>query len=441
VEKETGLASERPRIAGVFVTRLRRNMRLQTDPTVIYGMGEAYDGNIRKRDLQTDTPYNTYTRAGLPPTPIALPSREAIDAVVQPLETGDIFFVATGPWRRIARVLGDTRGAQCRHRTLTCTAKRQQDPMTQARFITLEGIEGAGKTTVADRITQSLRARGIKVHATREPGGTKVAERIRALVLDRGEEHISPTAETLLMFGARQVHVDNLIRPTLARGEWVLCDRFTDATHAYQGGGRGVDRRLIDHLAQAVHGDLTADCTLLLDVPVRVGLERMQARRGAVRPLSKSNRQYFLNGCAIATWSWRERIRRAFASSTPRSSSRTSATRRWRRSRQHWGSNRCARDESCRRCPTGSIQPARKSGRRWPQAGWHTASSFTRTAVQAGWHSLAGSRSARTVAMRTGHPAANARSASGSRRTSIRMSRACRPKKVRTTSSLSRFVI
>jgi UPF0755 protein len=96
VEKETGLASERPRIAGVFITRLRRNMRLQTDPTVIYGLGSAYDGNIRERDLRTDTPYNTYTRAGLPPTPIALPSREAIVAVTQPLETGDIFFVATG---------------------------------------------------------------------------------------------------------------------------------------------------------------------------------------------------------------------------------------------------------------------------------------------------------------------------------------------------------
>jgi UPF0755 protein len=96
VEKETGLASERPRIAGVFVTRLRRNMRLQTDPTVIYGMGSAYDGNIRERDLRTDTPYNTYTRGGLPPTPIALPSRAALDAVAQPLETGDIFFVATG---------------------------------------------------------------------------------------------------------------------------------------------------------------------------------------------------------------------------------------------------------------------------------------------------------------------------------------------------------
>ena len=96
VEKETGLASERPRIAGVFVTRLKRNMRLQTDPTVIYGIGPSYDGNIRERDLRRDTPYNTYTRAGLPPTPIALPSREAIEAVAHPLETGDIFFVATG---------------------------------------------------------------------------------------------------------------------------------------------------------------------------------------------------------------------------------------------------------------------------------------------------------------------------------------------------------
>ena len=165
--------------------------------------------------------------------------------------------------------------------------------MTQARFITLEGIEGAGKTTVADHITQSLRQRGISVHATREPGGTRTAERIRALVLDRGEEHISATAETLLMFGARQIHIDNLIRPILARGEWVLCDRFTDATHAYQGGGRGVDRGLIDRLAQAVHGDLMPDCTLLLDVPVRVGLERMQARRGAVDRFELDSAQLF----------------------------------------------------------------------------------------------------------------------------------------------------
>ncbi|HTU66208.1 MAG TPA: dTMP kinase [Steroidobacteraceae bacterium] len=165
--------------------------------------------------------------------------------------------------------------------------------MTAARFITLEGIEGAGKTTVADRITQTLRSRGITVHATREPGGTPVAERIRSVVLDRGEEHISATAETLLMFGARQVHVDNLIRPALTRGEWVLCDRFTDATHAYQGGGRGVDRNLIDTLAKSVHGDLWPDCTLLLDVPVRVGLERMQARRGAVDRFEIESAQFF----------------------------------------------------------------------------------------------------------------------------------------------------
>ena len=165
--------------------------------------------------------------------------------------------------------------------------------MTPGRFITLEGIEGAGKTTVADVITRSLRARGLTVQATREPGGTKLAERIRALVLDRGEELITPTCETLLMFGARQVHVDNLIRPALTRGEWVLCDRFTDATHAYQGGGRGVDRALIEHLAQVVHGDLAPDCTLLLDVPVRVGLERMQARRGAIDRFEVEPAQFF----------------------------------------------------------------------------------------------------------------------------------------------------
>jgi UPF0755 protein len=96
VEKETGLEDERARIAGVFVGRLRRGMRLQTDPTIIYGLGERYDGDIRSRDLVTDTPYNTYTRAGLPPTPIALPGRDAVRAATQPDERGELFFVATG---------------------------------------------------------------------------------------------------------------------------------------------------------------------------------------------------------------------------------------------------------------------------------------------------------------------------------------------------------
>jgi UPF0755 protein len=96
VEKETGLAAERARIAGVFVTRLRRGMRLQSDPTIIYGLGARYDGNIRSRDLVTDTPYNTYTRRGLPPTPIALPGRDAVRAATQPDERGELYFVATG---------------------------------------------------------------------------------------------------------------------------------------------------------------------------------------------------------------------------------------------------------------------------------------------------------------------------------------------------------
>ncbi len=96
VEKETGLASERAQVAGVFISRLKRGMRLQSDPTIIYGLGEAFDGDIRTRDLRTDTPYNTYTRGGLPPTPISLPGADSLRAVVQPQETGALFFVATG---------------------------------------------------------------------------------------------------------------------------------------------------------------------------------------------------------------------------------------------------------------------------------------------------------------------------------------------------------
>jgi UPF0755 protein len=96
VEKETGLPSERPRIAGVFVSRLRKGMRLQSDPTVIYGLGAGYDGDIHNRDLAADTPYNTYTRGGLPPTPIALPGKESLLAAVQPQESGELYFVATG---------------------------------------------------------------------------------------------------------------------------------------------------------------------------------------------------------------------------------------------------------------------------------------------------------------------------------------------------------
>jgi dTMP kinase len=151
----------------------------------------------------------------------------------------------------------------------------------RGRFITLEGIEGAGKSTVARFAEDWLSAHGLKVVRTREPGGTPLAERIRGVVLDRTVEPIPPEAELLLMFAARAVHLASLIRPALARGEWVLCDRFTDATRAYQGGGRGIDGRLIEQLAATVHGDLMPDCTLLLDLPVAQGLERAR-RRSAV---------------------------------------------------------------------------------------------------------------------------------------------------------------
>jgi dTMP kinase len=148
------------------------------------------------------------------------------------------------------------------------------------RFITLVGIEGAGKSTVAQIVSQWLTARGLTARVTREPGGTPLAERVRKIVLDRGDESVSPRAETLLMFAARSIHVENLIRPALARGEWVICDRFTDASRAYQGYGRGMDLAWIEQLASAVHGDVQPDCTLLLDLPVEVGLERARRRSG-----------------------------------------------------------------------------------------------------------------------------------------------------------------
>lgn len=152
--------------------------------------------------------------------------------------------------------------------------------MTPGRFITLEGIEGAGKSTVARIVCEWLAARSIATRLTREPGGTPLAERVRQVVLERGSEQISPVTETLLMFSARGIHVENLIRPALARGEWVVCDRFTDATRAYQGSGRGVDPSLIDTLAATVQGDLKPDCTLLLDLPPATGLARARIRSG-----------------------------------------------------------------------------------------------------------------------------------------------------------------
>jgi dTMP kinase len=165
--------------------------------------------------------------------------------------------------------------------------------VSQGRFITLEGIEGAGKSTVARYILEWLQARGQPAILTREPGGTPLAERVRELVLMPDGEPMPTDAEMLLMFAARSVHLANLIRPALARGDWVVCDRFTDATRAYQGGGRGLDRGAIETLAQMVHADLQPDLTLLLDLPVATGMARARARRGQTDRFEQEQAAFF----------------------------------------------------------------------------------------------------------------------------------------------------
>jgi dTMP kinase len=161
------------------------------------------------------------------------------------------------------------------------------------RFISLEGIEGAGKSMLARTLEAALRARGVPVLVTREPGGSPLAERLRTLVLERGAERITAASETLLMFAARSLHVENTIRPALEQGSWVICDRFSDATRAYQGGGRGVDSALIESLAEAVHGKLWPERTLLLDLPVEQGLARARARRAGSDRFEDEDRFFF----------------------------------------------------------------------------------------------------------------------------------------------------
>lgn len=154
----------------------------------------------------------------------------------------------------------------------------------RGKFITLEGLEGSGKSTQIGRLEQYLGRRGIAVMVTREPGGTPLAEKLRQIVLSPGNESISPAAELLIIFAARAVHLDSLIRPALEAGRWVLCDRFTDASFAYQGAGRGVADDFILSLQALVQGELRPDLTLLLDLPVEVGLRRAASRRGREAP-------------------------------------------------------------------------------------------------------------------------------------------------------------
>lgn len=154
--------------------------------------------------------------------------------------------------------------------------------MTKGLFITLEGGEGAGKSTqmafVQQMLQQSLDSAGKTLRVTREPGGTELSEQIRGVLLDHRQTDMDSDTELLLMFAARAQHLAQLIRPALEKGEWVLCDRFTDATYAYQGGGRGIDMHRISALEDWVQGPLRPDLTLLLDLPVDVGMARAGER-------------------------------------------------------------------------------------------------------------------------------------------------------------------
>ena len=141
-------------------------------------------------------------------------------------------------------------------------------------FITVEGIEGVGKTTNMEYLQRIITAAGRELVVTREPGGTPLGEAIRGLLLDPQYKGMDPDCELQLMFAARAEHLDKVIRPAIEAGRWVLCDRFTDATYAYQGGGRGLDTGRIAVLEELVQGELRPDITLLLDVPVEVGLAR-----------------------------------------------------------------------------------------------------------------------------------------------------------------------
>lgn len=165
-------------------------------------------------------------------------------------------------------------------------------PGNRGRFVTLEGIEGVGKSTNLQFVADYLRTRGLEVTVTREPGGVPVAERIREVLLDARAGAVPHMTELLLMFAARAAHLEQLIRPALQTGRWVVCDRFTDASYAYQGGGRGLPEALVATLEAAVQGDFRPDLTILLDADWAATRNRRQAR-GVNDRFEQEDRAFF----------------------------------------------------------------------------------------------------------------------------------------------------
>ena len=162
----------------------------------------------------------------------------------------------------------------------------------RGRFITLEGGEGAGKSTNLDYIQRRLEAAGVLVQVTREPGGSPLGEKVREILLNPKHAAMSSDAELLLMFAARAQHLQQVILPVLGKGGWVLCDRFTDATYAYQGGGRGIDAGRIRLLEDWVQQGFQPDMTLLFDLPVELGMKRA-GKRGALDRFEQEQKAFF----------------------------------------------------------------------------------------------------------------------------------------------------
>jgi len=177
------------------------------------------------------------------------------------------------------------------------------------KFITVEGIEGAGKTTCMQVLTDVIEQQGISAIHTREPGGTDLGEDLRNLLLGHKHTGMSDDAELLMMFAARAEHIAQKIKPALDAGNWVLCDRFTDATYAYQGYGRGISLEKISGLENWVQGELRPDLTLLMDLPVEMGMERAGKRSAPDRFESEA-------------WDFFERIRQGYLSIAAEQSSR-----------------------------------------------------------------------------------------------------------------------